>query len=247
MVNIAHRRWPGVELWLYPSLVQGVGAAEQISAGISAFNKAKKVDVIVIGRGGGSLEDLWPFNEEIVARAIYKSAIPVVSAVGHEVDFTIADFVADLRAPTPSAAMELILPDREEVLRQINQLKIRLSGKVLGDIKLFHKHLSSLSQHWALREPVNILRNSAQRVDELNTRLVNNFKLLIEAKKSSIERVQELLTLFRPQAVLARGYAIVHDAQGVIVRDSQKLSAGSQRLFNPPHKKCRKKIAIPYR
>ena len=175
MLAIAARRWPATELLLYPARVQGVGAAEEIAAGIASFNRKNKVDIIVIGRGGGSMEDLWPFNEELVARAIYHSEIPLVSAVGHEVDFTISDLVADLRAPTPSVAMELILPDREDVKRDILQLKQRLNGKIFGDIRYFQSRLKSLHGHWALREPVNTLNGATQRLDDLQSRLLDVF------------------------------------------------------------------------
>jgi exodeoxyribonuclease VII large subunit len=226
MLTIAARRWPAAQLVLYPAQVQGAGAAEQIAAGIAAFNRIGKADVLIVGRGGGSIEDLWPFNEEIVARAIFNSRIPVVSAVGHEVDFTIADFVADVRAPTPSAAMELILPDRAEVLRDLGQLKSRLGGKIVGDIRLLRSRIHTLAKHWAFREPVNVLRGTAQRLDDLQTRLQSAFVNQIREHTTALERVTELLTLFRPQAILARGYAIVQDASGAVIRDSQNLQPG---------------------
>jgi exodeoxyribonuclease VII large subunit len=226
MLTIAARRWPAAELLLYPARVQGVGAAEEIASGIASFNRKNKVDIIVIGRGGGSMEDLWPFNEELVARAIYHSEIPLVSAVGHEVDFTISDLVADLRAPTPSVAMELILPDREDVKRDILQLKQRLNGKILGDIRYFQSRLKSLRGHWALREPVNTLNGATQRLDDLQSRLLDISTQKVNESSAALARVRELLTLFRPQAILARGYAIVQDQAGAIVRDSATLTPG---------------------
>ena len=135
MLKVFRRRFPSAGLYLYPARVQGEGASEEIAAGIRAFNEWGEVDVIIIGRGGGSLEDLWAFNEEEVARAIYASRIPVVSAVGHEIDFTMADFVADLRAPTPSTAVEMVVPDKAELERVIKGLKERIAGRFTRDRK----------------------------------------------------------------------------------------------------------------
>lgn len=167
MRTVAARRWPAAKLVLAPVKVQGAGAAEEIAAAVDAFNRDGEADVLIVGRGGGSLEDLWAFNEEIVARAIFRSQIPVVSAVGHEVDTTISDLVADVRAPTPSAAMELVLPDRDEVGEELAEYKRRLGGRSTELLRTSHHRLRLLAQHWALRQPVNLVHMAAQRLDEL--------------------------------------------------------------------------------
>jgi exodeoxyribonuclease VII large subunit len=220
---VAARRWPAAKLVLAPVRVQGTGAAEEIAAAIDAINRKREADVIIVGRGGGSLEDLWAFNEELVARAIFRSQIPVVSAVGHEVDVTVADFVADVRAPTPSAAMEMILPDREEVAARLTDLKRRIMSRRAEYIKLLRHRLTLLTQHWALRRPANMVHMAQQRVDELQSRLASAFSHHAAAKKTELDRVRELLMLFRPQAILDRGYSIVRGPDGKLVRDARAL------------------------
>ncbi len=227
MRTVAARRWPAAQLVLAPVKVQGSGAAQEIAAAIRAFNQESKADVLVVGRGGGSLEDLWAFNEERVARAIFESRIPVVSAVGHEVDFTVADLVADVRAPTPSAAMELVLPDRDDVANRVTELKRRLAARRGEQIRGLQQRLAILSRHWALRQPLNLVQMSHQWLDDLQSRLEATSLRLLKDKKHSLERVRELLTLFRPQAILERGYAAVRDPQGRYVRDACSLQAGA--------------------
>jgi exodeoxyribonuclease VII large subunit len=170
---------------------------------------------------------LWAFNEEVVAQAIYRSRIPVVSAVGHEVDFTIADMVADVRAPTPSAAMEMVLPAREEVAAELTKLKGRLNARRSEMLRELRQRLRLLSQHWALRQPVNLVHMAGQRLDELQARLVTVSAHLMRAKRAGFGHVQELLTAYRPQAVLERGYAVVRDSRGRVVRDAAALKVGA--------------------
>jgi exodeoxyribonuclease VII large subunit len=212
---------------LAPVKVQGPGAANEIAAAIEAFNREGMADVLVVGRGGGSLEDLWAFNEEVVARAIYRSRIPVVSAVGHEVDFTISDMVADVRAPTPSAAMEIVLPDREEVAAELVKLKGRLMARRSEMLRELRRRLRALSQHWALRQPVNLVHMAAQRLDELQTRFVTASTNLIRVQRAGLAHIKELMTAYRPQAVLERGYAVVRDRRGTVVRDAAALTVGA--------------------
>jgi exodeoxyribonuclease VII large subunit len=230
--TVSARRWPAAQLVLAAVKVQGAGAAEEIAAAIDAFNRSGTADVLVVGRGGGSLEDLWAFNEEVVARAIFRSQIPVVSAVGHEVDFTIADMVADVRAPTPSAAMEIVLPDREEVAETIAELKRRIASRRTEQIRNLRDRLRSLSQHWALRQPVNIVHMANQRLDELGSRFESAFAHEVETKQKALARVSELMRLFHPQAVLERGYAIVRTPDGAIVREASRLAAGQDVSMN---------------
>ncbi|RPH92175.1 exodeoxyribonuclease VII large subunit [candidate division KSB1 bacterium] len=226
MRTVAARRWPAARLVLAPVKVQGSGAAEEIAAAIDAFNREGKADVLVVGRGGGSLEDLWAFNEEIVARAIFRSRIPVVSAVGHEVDFTIADLAADVRAPTPSAAMELILPDREEAAAEILGISRRLNARKGDLIRGLRHRLRVLSQHWALRQPVNLVHFAGQRLDELRSRFLTAYAGSVNEKRAALNRLRELTVLFRPQAILDRGYSIVRDADGRVIRDARMLANG---------------------
>ncbi|MBU0508337.1 exodeoxyribonuclease VII large subunit [bacterium] len=226
MRTVAARRWPAAQLILAPVKVQGAGAAEEIAAAVDRFSHENRVNVIVVGRGGGSLEDLWAFNEEIVARAIYRSRIPVVSAVGHEVDVTIADFVADVRAPTPSAAMELVLPDRPEVVERVADLARRLSSRRAQLLRSLRERLTSLRSHWALRQPVNVVYLASQRLDEIRARFVSTCLRSLSDRRGRIERLSELAGVLSPQAMLERGYSIVRDEVGRVVRDATELQAG---------------------
>jgi exodeoxyribonuclease VII large subunit len=208
--------------------VQGAEAAQEIANAIKAFNREGRADILVVGRGGGSLEDLWPFNEEIVARAIYDSKIPVVSAVGHEVDFTISDLVADLRAPTPSAAMELILPNREDVADHITALKKRLATRRTEHLRHLRGRLQILAQHWAFRTPANLVFMASQRLDELRGRMGSALEHTLSDKQTRVSHQRDLLALLNPQSILDRGYACVRDANGHVVRDALLLKRGDK-------------------
>lgn len=172
IINIIQRRNPKISVLLYPVKVQGEGAAAEIAQGIEAMNHRNDIDALIVGRGGGSIEDLWAFNEEIVARAIYNSRIPVVSAVGHEVDFTIADFVADLRAPTPSAAAELVVPLWSDTIQDIRDLADRLLETMRRQIAGYRDLLRHLIDRRFFREPMQILEAPSQRIDDLTQRLL---------------------------------------------------------------------------
>ncbi len=217
MLNIISRRFPGVEIFLYPVKVQGVGAAEEIANAICDFNEYKKfdsrkfgVDVLIVGRGGGSIEDLWAFNEEIVARAIYASVIPIVNAVGHEIDFTIADFVADFRAPTPSAAAELVVPNRFELIENIRNfhytIKRNLEERVVDGRELIDNILSS----YAFNSPKGRMRQYSQRLDEFDRliRIKIAHKLLLV--KQNLKQVTHRIESLDSGLMLKRGYAIVY-------------------------------------
>ncbi len=231
MKTVAAKRWPAAQLILCPVNVQGAGAAEEIAAAIELFNRRQAADVLIVGRGGGSMEDLWSFNEEVVARAIFKSRIPVVSAVGHEVDFTIADFVADLRAPTPSAAMETVLPDCRDVEAKVRVLSRRVQSRLVERLRFLRSRLLVASQHYALREPVNIVRRQSQRVDELHSGLNSAFESITADKRNQLDRLNELLMLFRPEAIFARGYSMVKNAKGEIVRNLLELKPGDMVMI----------------
>ena len=176
ILNIVRRRNPKVSVLLYPAKVQGEGAAEEIARGIHELNQRKDIEVIIIGRGGGSLEDLWAFNEEEVARAITSSRIPIVSAVGHEIDFTIADFAADLRAPTPSAAAELTVPILEDTLREIGSLNEALINSLEKKLKDYFDLLKRLMDRRFFHQPKEIFNPHIQRIDELHSRLLRGLE-----------------------------------------------------------------------
>ncbi len=209
MLKVFQRRFPPAELYLYPAQVQGERAMGEIVDGLRAFNEWGKVEVIIIGRGGGSLEDLWAFNEEKVARAIYVSKIAVVSAVGHEIDFTIADFVADLRAPTPSAAAEMVVPDREELQGVVSSLGERIAGLFAHQLEQAESRLGAVLGSYGLRKPADLVTQKMQAVDELSRRAAMALSHRLEKSKLELKSVGERLTSLSPKSVLSRGYSIV--------------------------------------
>jgi len=224
LLNILNRRFPGIEIVLKPVKVQGEGAASEIAAAIDEFNAYGKVDVLIVGRGGGSLEDLWAFNEEVVARAIFRSKIPVISAVGHEIDFSISDFVADLRAPTPSAAAELAVPDRNELLNRIGQYRKTMFEISASLIQNQRDRLKSLTGSYSFLKTPDLVRQYQQRLDELihsmHLTLNHQFNLVSQKLTSLSHRLQALA----PQSVLKRGYSICYRAEdNKIVREASLL------------------------
>ncbi|MCL0045391.1 exodeoxyribonuclease VII large subunit [Nitrospinaceae bacterium] len=187
IINIIQRRNPKVSVLVYPVKVQGEGSAEEITEAIQQMNKISDLDVLIVGRGGGSIEDLWAFNEEIVARAISKSTLPVVSAVGHEIDFTIADFVADLRAPTPSAAAELVVPMLEEKNRNLNMMAEQLLVVLHNRVQKYEDLLKRLMGRRFFKDPMYIMQPQVQRLDDLNNRLFRGLGqwILVQGQKFS--------------------------------------------------------------
>lgn len=225
IINILSRRFPGFNLLLFPSSVQGPSAATEIISGIKWFNENRIVDVIILARGGGSIEDLWCFNDESMARAIYASEIPVISAVGHETDFTISDFVADLRAPTPSAAAELVLPNRTELFRKNYELKNALFSSAKHLIDIHKSELKAFSVQRAVMVPKGRVESQYQRLDALRKRLTNavNSKLINANGNCTI--MKEKLYALNPLNVLSRGYAIVSDELSGNVHSINQLKA----------------------
>ena len=227
IINVSTRRNPNCYIRLLPVPVQGPGAAKEIVKGIQTMNEQKLADVIILARGGGSLEDLWPFNEEIVARAIYKSEIPIISAVGHETDFTISDFVADLRAPTPSAAAELANPDIYELNNKLHTLKDRSRlalNKKLEFMKLKYKNLINSK---AFTDPLQNMQNNYLNLDKLIKQMENTIILkLKEAEKVFQANVLKLDAL-SPLKTLTRGYAIIQK-NNEIIKKSKDLKKGDQ-------------------
>ncbi len=210
LVNILNRRFPGIEIILRPVKVQGEGAAEEIATAIDEFNEFGKVDVLIVGRGGGSLEDLWAFNEEIVARAIFRSKIPVISAVGHEIDFSISDFVADLRAPTPSAAAELAVPDRKEVLNRVLQYRKRMVESCTNFIQYQRDRLDSLITSYRFLRTPDLVRQYQQRLDELTHTLRLSAEHRVRLLSQHLSSLSHRLRSLAPQSVLKRGYSICY-------------------------------------
>ena len=225
IINVSTRTNPNVYIRLLPVPVQGEDAAPKIVDGIQKMNKEKLADVIILARGGGSLEDLWPFNEEIVANAIYESEIPIISAVGHETDFTIADFVADLRAPTPSAAAELAVPDIYEIKQKINlyQNRLRLSlNKKLEIMKLrYEKCISSR----VFKEPTRMIEDYYLKVDNQIKKLEKNIKEKEQNEKQKYIKLVAKLDTLSPLKTLSRGYSIV-ESENKIVKSVKELKKG---------------------
>ncbi len=208
ILHVIDRRFSNVSLVIYPVQVQGDGAAESVARAIEDLNALGNVDVMIVGRGGGSIEDLWAFNEEIVARAIFGSEIPVISAVGHEVDFTIADFVADLRAPTPSAAAELVLPLKEDLVVRVSELKSRVFQAAMGFIKNLKQALKALKEARGLKDPLGIFGVQFQRLDELKKNVDSVFKTFLRLKKESLLSLLGKLEALGPAATLKRGFSV---------------------------------------
>ncbi len=227
IISIVNRRFPAVALVIYPVKVQGDGAAEEISEAIKDFNKLTNIDVMIVGRGGGSLEDLWAFNEEIVARAIYASRIPIISAVGHQVDFTIADFVSDVRAATPSAAAELVVPDKFEILDSVQTLLREMTKSVEQALSELTLKLDTLTHHYALQQPASLVEQKSQFVDDLTRRVQNEMEHFIDTKLEKLSSITSHLNALSPSGVLRRGYAFVEGSRG-FVGSIKKIEIGEK-------------------
>lgn len=223
ILNILNRRMPSVEIILYPVNVQGENSKFEIVEAINFFNSQNMVDVLIIGRGGGSLEDLWAFNEEIVARAIYNSKIPTISAVGHEVDFTIADFVSDLRAPTPSAAAELVVKDKNDVIEFIQNLLYNAENKIKNMISSELKNLNSIEKSYSFNFPIQQVRNYNQKTDELNLRMLKSFNHKFSNFKTILNHSTNELKNLKIDNILKRGFSIVRK-NNLVVNDAKNLN-----------------------
>ena len=249
IINVLTRRFPNIEILLAPVLVQGASAAKSIAAAIAYLNKsAANIDLLIVGRGGGSIEDLWCFNEEVVARAIAASEIPVISAVGHEIDFTIADFVADVRAPTPSAAAELALREKSALEDSVAQCERRLKLGLERMLSDFRHRLERRAQSYVFREPGNLVRQyrqrirslearmgdllrlevrqRIQRVDEFSTAMRNRVERRSEHERQTLERLEGQLRMLNPLAVLGRGYSLTRKSDGAVVRKASEVESG---------------------
>lgn len=209
IIKVVRRRCPCVDILVVPVLVQGPAASAQIEAALDYVNTRDDIDTIILGRGGGSLEELWAFNEEIVARAIWRSKIPVVSAVGHETDFTIADFAADLRAPTPSAAGEMVAPMLDHLQKMLSVLYARLLEGMRNMLSHKRRKLEYLESSYVLRYPDRIMQQHKQQLDQVFTRLCSAFNDVITQKRQRFSHMAISLDALSPLAVLGRGYAVV--------------------------------------
>jgi exodeoxyribonuclease VII large subunit len=228
IINIMTRRFPLSKMLLYPSLVQGDGAAKQLVEALRYFNITRSADVIIIGRGGGSIEDLWAFNDENLAREIFASKIPVISAVGHESDFTICDFVADMRAPTPSAAAELAVPDSAELSARILTLGARLKTSLSGRVVRARKELDSLTSRRVMRSPNVILDDKNMRLANVSEKLDRAYSKIISDKKSQFLQKVSQLEALSPLSVLSRGYSVAFDERGTIVKSVSDVKSGEK-------------------
>jgi exodeoxyribonuclease VII large subunit len=228
ILNITRRRAPWIEIILWPVAVQGEGAAEQIAKAIRGFNEHGLVDLLIIGRGGGSLEDLWAFNEEVVARAVFDSELPVISAVGHEIDFAISDFVADLRAPTPSAAAEIAVPDGEALLSQIRAAEASMASALMQVLEYGRSRVNEIQSRYGLRRPVEIIAQRAQRRDDVAHLLDLNMSHRITEFSEKFKHLDEKLLAVSPTAVMKRGYSYLRDKKGDPVTSFRKVAVNDK-------------------
>ena len=227
IINVSTRRNPNVYIRLLPVPVQGEGAAEKISAGIEYMNKNELADVLILARGGGSLEDLWPFNEEIVAYSIYNSKIPVISAVGHETDFSISDFVADLRAPTPSAAAELAVPDIYEVKQKLNMYQNSLKQALTRKLEIMKLRYEKCMSSFVFKEPTRRINENYIKIDGYIKELEKLIKAKNEQEKKKYVELLAKLDTLSPLKTLLRGYSIV-EKQGKIVKSVKELKTDDE-------------------
>lgn len=231
MINVTKRRFPYARLTLFPSLVQGPGAAAQLVEGINYFNANQSVDVIIIGRGGGSIEDLWAFNDEVLARTVAASAIPVISAVGHETDFTICDFAADMRAPTPSAAAEIAVPDTAELKRKIGNIVGHMELALTKSIGTRRTQLGTLAKSRALTSPKNFIDDKRMLLLSLTSRLESDMKLSITESRSRFASLTASLEALNPMSVISRGYSAVFAPDGKLIKSTKQINTGDRFTF----------------
>jgi exodeoxyribonuclease VII large subunit len=229
-LEVLRRRWRGTDVWIVPVRVQGEGAAEEVATAVQQVNRlAEPPDCIVVTRGGGSLEDLWAFNEEIVVRAIFASRIPVVSAIGHEIDVTLSDLVADVRALTPSEAAELVAPAAEELSARLQQVQKRLAAALRGRVGTLEARLASIARHRIFRRPLELVFERGRRLDELEIRQNRAVARRLEIARARLDATAAHLDSLSPLAVLGRGYSITERLpSGEVVRRASQLEPGTQ-------------------
>jgi len=231
MLRILEARWPLAQVTLLPVRVQGVEAPEEIAGAICWANANLDADLIITGRGGGSIEDLWAFNEEVVARAIYESKIPVVSAVGHEPDVTIADFVADLRAATPSNAAELAVPDQNDIYARLNQLNVRMKNAIERNVRQHRAVLDRFAASRALTSPENYIQDRRMLLDYQQRRLVNGLNGILSRSQRRMAGLAASMDALSPLKVLGRGYSIARKEDGTILSSVKQLEPDTRFLL----------------
>ncbi|MCH7515532.1 MAG: exodeoxyribonuclease VII large subunit [Bacteroidetes bacterium] len=231
MISVAERRYPLVELIIAPAIMQGGGAAESIVQSLKQLNKVKDIDVIIVSRGGGSIEDLWAFNEEIVAHAIYDSIIPVITGVGHEIDFTISDFVADLRAPTPSIAMELATPNMNEIFAFISEFAYNTTRLMKNMINDLSGKVHSIVNSYAFGYPKDLVRRRQQQIDFLISRILNDMEIKILTYKSKTSVFSKVLETYNIKKTLERGFVLVKQNSKYVISASEFESKKSAQLI----------------
>ena len=227
MINVMGRRFPYTQIILYPALVQGPDAPQSVVNGIQYFNRTRSCDVIIVGRGGGSIEDLWAFNSEIVARSIAMSDIPVISAVGHETDFTIADFVSDVRAPTPSAAAELAVPDCTELKRKISNIITREKTVLEKTFEAKRAVLKRYTSSRVLTSPYNMIEDKRMNVLSISRRAELSQKSKLDRETARFAGITGKLYALNPMSVISRGYAAVFDSDGKVIKSVEDVDEGS--------------------
>ncbi len=228
ILRMLQKRYPAVEVLLFPTLVQGEDAASEIAHAIACMNRLPGIDLLIVGRGGGAIEDLWAFNEEIVARALFKSHIPTVSAVGHETDITIADLVADYRAPTPSAAVENIVPDQEELHQQLSAIRYNLVRSIAGRIDVVRTKLENIQSRIPATHRIDAINRLRQVIDQLDIRGQRAAAQQLSGKRRAWQIAAAQLDTLSPLATLARGYSICKDSSGKTVTDAAQVRAGEE-------------------
>ena len=231
IINILGRRFPLCRPVLYPSLVQGDGAPANIIAGIDYFNETKSADVLIVGRGGGSIEDLWAFNDEALCRRVAASQIPIISAVGHETDFTLCDFAASVRAPTPSAAAELAVPESAELARKIGNVQTRMELLCTQKIKLSRERLARLASSRSLTSPMNLIDDKRMSLGVAEEKLYSRMEKILERKKAMLGASAAKLDALNPLSVVARGYSAVFADDGKLIKSVEQTKVGQTVSF----------------
>ena len=232
MLSVAERRYPILELIIAPTRVQGEGAAEQIAASIENLNQHKDIDLIIIARGGGSLEDLWAFNEEIVARAIYKSKIPIISGVGHEIDFTITDFVADLRAPTPSAAMEIATPNKDEIIDFLEEISDNNKNYISEKIENLKYELNYLNKSYGFKNITNLINTKKQTIDNYIFRIQVIIANFLKSNKNNLSLFSKIILSNNVNSILKKGFVLIEQDEKIIKRKTElKIDRGLELKF----------------
>lgn len=226
IINVTTRRFKNTNLIIFPAAVQGDKTAKTVTSGIRYFNMKNNVDVIIIARGGGSFEDLFGFNDENLAREIFKSKIPVISAVGHETDFTICDFVSDLRAPTPSAAAELVYPSYIDILEKVNSSKSRLNRAITGYIQRKRQFIEKIEAIGIKRKPLEIISQNKMLIDRCNKNMIYQMDNIKDKKKMLLQKDIALLDSFSPLKTLTRGYSLVENHDGKVIKSVNDIKSG---------------------